>query len=263
MQWSDSGPGRFGVEFNAQARVDGFNHFPSTPNGTEICQEMDQLFAYLKSLLNDNMDKIEKGRWEVEDPLAQLSMEEIASAIFRLDVTMKNGKVVELVDAFAVALSRERIMAAIHKCGYAPATRNSLNSEKLRHEVVLDENGDVVEEADPLGKLLLALQQDNHNAVAFFLNQGCSPKSVTNLKRSVMHVTANRINGQEATLTIPNTRERQDQLMEVSTAGQYYSVTKGGAPTNSTDMLLAMERDEMYKKAESWRKRGHSTLSLK
>ena len=92
MQWSDSGPGRFGV--------DGFNHFPSTPNGTEICQEMDQLFAYLKSLLNDNMDKIEKGRWEVEDPLAQLSMEEIASAIFGLDVTMKNGKVVELVDAF-------------------------------------------------------------------------------------------------------------------------------------------------------------------
>ena len=129
MQWSDSGPGRFGVEFNAQARVDGFNHFPSTPNGTEICQEMDQLFAYLKSLLNDNMDKIEKGRWEVEDPSAQISMEEIASAIFGLDVTMKNGKVVELVDAFAVALSRERIMAAIHKCGYAPATRNSLNSE--------------------------------------------------------------------------------------------------------------------------------------
>jgi hypothetical protein len=49
---------------------------------------MDQLFAYLKSLLNDNMDKIEKGRWEVKDPSAQMSMEEIASAIFGLDVTM-------------------------------------------------------------------------------------------------------------------------------------------------------------------------------
>jgi hypothetical protein len=132
------------------------------------------------------MDKIEKERWKVEYPSAQLSMEEIASAIIELDVTMKNGKVVELV---------ERIMAAIHKCGYAPATRNLLKSEKLRHEVVLDENGDVVEEADPLGKLVLPLQQDYHNAVAFLLNQGCSPESV-------IHVTANRIDGQEATLTI-------------------------------------------------------------
>lgn len=62
MDKSDSGPGRFGVEFNAQARLDGFYHFPGTPNGTEVGQEMDQLFAYLKSLIYSNMDRIEKGR---------------------------------------------------------------------------------------------------------------------------------------------------------------------------------------------------------
>jgi hypothetical protein len=106
---------------------------------------------------------------------------------------MKNGKVVELVDAFALALSPERIMAAVRKCGYAPATRNSLNSENLRHEVIFDENGNVVEEADPLGKLLLTLQQDNHNAVEFLVSRGYSPESVANLKRSVNQVTANQI----------------------------------------------------------------------
>jgi hypothetical protein len=153
-------------------------------------------------------------------------------------------------------------MAAIHKCGYAPATRNSLNSEKLRHEAVLDENGRVVEEADPLGKLLLALQQDNHNAVEFLMNQGYLHESVTSLKHSVIQVTANQINGKEATQTIPNTREHQDQLLQVSTAGQYFSVTNGGAPTNSTDMLLAMERKQMYKTVEKLEKMRSLYLSF-
>jgi hypothetical protein len=74
MDKSDSGPGRFSVEFNAQARLDGFYHIPGTPNGTEVGQEMDQLFAYFKSLIYKNMDRIEKGRWKVEGASAQLSM---------------------------------------------------------------------------------------------------------------------------------------------------------------------------------------------
>jgi hypothetical protein len=88
------------------------------------------------------------------------------------------------------------------------------------------------------------------------------PKSVTSLKRSVIQVTANQINGKEVTQTIPNTREHQDQLFQVSTAGQYFSVTNGGAPMNSTDMLLAMERKQMYKTAEKLEKTRSLYLSF-
>jgi hypothetical protein len=55
---SDSGPGRFGEAFNSRARLDGFYHFPSTPNATEVCQEMDQLFSYFKSLVYKNINTV-------------------------------------------------------------------------------------------------------------------------------------------------------------------------------------------------------------
>jgi hypothetical protein len=52
-------------------------------------------------------------------------------------------------NAFAEGLSHKKIVAAIH----APiaASRNSLNSDKLHHEVLFGENGEAVDEADPTG----------------------------------------------------------------------------------------------------------------
>jgi hypothetical protein len=85
-------------------------------------------------------------------------------------MTLKDGKVVTLEKAYEKAFSRERIMSARDKCGYAPATRNSLKSEKLRHEAVLDEHGEAVLDADLLGELLMGLQKDNHDKFDFLVN---------------------------------------------------------------------------------------------
>lgn len=125
---ADSGPGRFDDEFLAQSRTDGFHHFPGLPNGTEIGAEMDQLFGYHKSLIYANTDKLWSKRCEVDGPNVQLSNEDFVSCIFGLDVVMKNGDTVTLVDAFSEAFSREKIREARDKVGYAPATRNSLKS---------------------------------------------------------------------------------------------------------------------------------------
>ena len=54
----DTGPGRTSSDFLAQARVEGFDIFPGLPNGTEMGQEMDQLFGPFKQILYGNRDRI-------------------------------------------------------------------------------------------------------------------------------------------------------------------------------------------------------------
>ena len=57
---ADSGPGHDNDEFKAIARSYGFYFFPGLLNGTELGQEMDQLFALLKSIMEENRDTLYK-----------------------------------------------------------------------------------------------------------------------------------------------------------------------------------------------------------
>jgi hypothetical protein len=161
------------------------------------------------------------------------------------------------LSAYDKAFSPEKIQHAIDKCGYAPATRNSLNSERIRHEAVLDENGNADDVADLLGIMLGMLQQNNVAAVKFLKEKGYLKASL--LKRSVITVTSNQVASREGARAVRHSREHQDNLMNASTAGDHFRATNGGEPTNSTDALLAMERKRMLKKAaklekSSWEK---------
>jgi hypothetical protein len=260
---SDSGPGRFDSRHLMECRVDGFHCFQGLPNGTEIGAEMDQLFGYNKTLVYGNMDTLIARKWELEGPNAQLSLTDMASCIFGCDVTLKDGEVVTLEKAYEKAFSRERIMSARDKCGYAPATRNSLKSEKLRHEAILDEHGEAVLDADPLGELLMGLEKDNHEAFNFLLNRGYSKESLLLLKRSIKRVTANQVKGRESVQTAMNTSERQEQLMGFKTAGQYFSITQGGAPTTCNDMLIKIEREHMLAEATKLEARKTKIIAFK
>ena len=57
---ADSGPGRMNKEFLAIARSHGFYFLPGLPNGTELGQEMDQVFAEFKGILEENRDLLYK-----------------------------------------------------------------------------------------------------------------------------------------------------------------------------------------------------------
>jgi hypothetical protein len=52
----DSGPGQLNSELQGQLRLLGFIVFPGLPNGTELGQEMDQLYGYGKHLDYKNRD---------------------------------------------------------------------------------------------------------------------------------------------------------------------------------------------------------------
>jgi hypothetical protein len=164
-------------------------------------------------------------------------------------VITTSGDIIEikLIPAYDEAFLPEKIQHAIDKCGYAPATRNSLNSERIRHEAVLDENGNADDVADPLGTMLGMLQQNNVAAVKFLEEKGYLKASL--LKRSVITVMANQVASREGAWAVRHSREHQDNLMNALTAGDHFRATNGGEPTNSTDALLAMERKRMLKMA--------------
>ena len=51
---ADSGPGRMDKDFLTKARAHGFYFLPGLPNGTKLGQEMDQVFAEFKAILEEN-----------------------------------------------------------------------------------------------------------------------------------------------------------------------------------------------------------------
>lgn len=258
MDKSDSGPGRLGEKFNAQARADGFYHFGSTPNCTEVCQEGDQIFGYLKTLAYGNANVILGYKRELYGPSTILDPWEAIHCFYGtpLKLVGTDGRYVvveELVPAFEIALSPEKMREARKKCGYVPATRNSLNSNKVRHEATLDEDGEADDEADPLASMLVDIERQNHEAVAFLEERGYSKASY--LKRTVIRVTEDRIISREGSRAVQHPKEYQEQLMKATaSAGKWFKATNGGEPTNSRNALFAIERKRNLEKADKLRK---------
>jgi hypothetical protein len=79
--------------------------------------------------------------------------------------------------------------------------------------------------------------------------------SLNLLKLSVKKVTLTQVAGQESIITLPNTRECQDQLMMVARASQYFSITQHGAVMTSSDRILALEHKQMLAKAKKLEKK--------
>jgi hypothetical protein len=147
---------------------------------------------------------------------------------------------------------------ARERCGYLPSTRAALNDKKVRHEVIeavdsdYDEDALSIEELDPVGSLYKIYEEQNHEAVLRLLSKGYL--LATKLKMSLCCVEANQIAGRARVLTEPNTRERQDLLMGVSTAGGFFAVTNGGGPMNSNNAILAYARKKLKANAKELRK---------
>lgn len=127
----DSGPGRFNVDMLTDLRARGFYVFPGVPNGTEVGQEMDQVYAYAKHLNYKNRDALYKARVKAEGSNASLSMSDIGYIIFGSSVPMIDGTELRLCDAFDKAFDPEHLQRARFKCGYLPSTRASLKRHKI------------------------------------------------------------------------------------------------------------------------------------
>ena len=239
-------------QYLAQARDFGFYIYTGLPNGTEVGQEMDQLFALLKKLVYENRDKLYKARLRVDGPSAKLTLNDIGHIHFGTPVTLKNGEIVELAPAFYEAFETSKILDAMKKCGYCPATRAALSSDRIRHEVIETLDGEADVDADPLAQLYDAIEADNTSAADALDDEGYDTKT---FRAKIKHVTAAQIEGRDRVRTEPYTRARQVALESVSTSGGHFSVTNGGGCVNSTDQMYAFERKRMKEQADKNAKR--------
>jgi hypothetical protein len=231
----DTGPGRQTSQFLGRARVEGVEVVPGLPNGTEMGQEMDQLFGPFKQGVYRSRDKLIAFK-------GKITKEDVGYLIFGGIIHHEDGKEIELENAFEKYMSREHIRAARLKCGYCPATRNALHSPKLRSEII--EDGADSEFSDPFIDVLLEAERINHEAVEKLVARGY--KHAVEAKRSANRVTANERLGFGVT-TEPNTEERRALLKKARYAGDYFHITGGGGVVNTADMLLALEQKEMAK----------------
>jgi hypothetical protein len=192
---ADSGPGRMATEFLAETAVEGMYFFPGLPNATEIGQEMDQLFAAFKTCAYKNRDKLYRARVSGDGADDILSFEDVGYIIFGGKVKLPNGTEMELEPAFTKYFSPEHCQAAREKCGYFPATRNALKSDRIRHEIVEDEDGNIGNEDGSYASMLDELEQQNHRMVDKLVQKGLRIGSAREAKCPAHHCKTDRGTG--------------------------------------------------------------------
>ena len=179
----DSGPGRFNPELQRPLRYRGVYMFPGVPNGTEVGQEMDQLYSYLKTIIYRNRDNLYKARNAIAiNDTSALGLVDVGHLIFGGEVLLSDGSSIELERAFDMALDEDHLQRAKEKCGYLPSTRAALKSVKVRHEVVVDtgrssnddDDGSVDSNymADPIAELYESIEDLNGSACMILTNSG-------------------------------------------------------------------------------------------
>ena len=274
---ADMGPGRFNQMFLAQTSELGLKIFPGLPNGTEVCQELDQNFSAMKTKIYSNRDMLYHARCRILGIAnAKVSFEDAGYLLFGGNVRITNHHTgetesIELPFSYITGLSRANLQSSRRKCGYWPATRASLFSDQVAVDLLLeepssgntsaDEDGLSEEDlVDPFQSLLKETRDLNHEVVERLVRKGY--KLAVEAKRNLEEVNADDVqSAMELVYTEPHTRERQDQLQTVSRAGQFFKYTFGGDILNSSDFLIAMERKSMKKEYEKLKKRKQLVLS--
>jgi hypothetical protein len=288
----DSGPGRDDETVLHTARANGIYLYPGVPNTSEGTQECDQLFSYVKTLMECNRRLIFSIRSKFG--AGSVSVLDLPFILFGGDYDLPDGTSVQIINAFEKAFTSQHIMAANFKCGYCPANRNALLNEKCRRIL-----GDRAHDSNSLNEkyihlastaklsaylhkleddflfdgggnyagnglydqVILSIGEKNKVAVRTLQTLGFSKASLA-LKTAAND---NQDIGETSRIdssacrsigakTKGGTRERQELLARSKKAGQFFTITGGGDALNCDDMLIAMERTRMKKKAETLQK---------
>ena len=259
-----------GIEFLSRTHIVGASFFPGMPNSTEIMQEMDQVFGQFKTAIYNNRTSLYEARMNARGLSANLTHVDIGWLIFGGNITIApsqgspNGSVLPLVNAFTKYLSHEHLLKAYKKCGYYPATRAPLRSERMRYEIVecgLDDSPDLDSELDIAERATIELlewfETKNHEIVEKLVSKGY--KLATEARRFVNRITKEQVNARDALRTEPGTRERQDALAKARYSGDHFFID--GGVMNSADLLIGKARQQMTQSAKMMQKGMFSLLT--
>ena len=214
---------------------------------TLACQN--NVFDYPKTLMENNRSKIWDVKFGVDGEHAKVTMNDVGFIIFGGDYQIApGGSFIRLDNAFALGFTKSRLESAMKKCGYVPATRAALESGKLRHELVLNKEGETDEDLNDvsMAKAILEIEKMNHDAVEKLEEKGYSLANT--LKRSLKKKSpSSSVEIEQHQTTVPGTSEHQRALSKASSQGKHFKVTDGGAPMNTDDCMIAAELKEWEK----------------
>ena len=118
-----------------------------------------------------------------------------------------------------------------------PFDCHCLQDEHVKHELVMDVDGTINVDADPLSDKLLKIEEMNKEATSLLNRHG--------LDGDILKISAPRVDKSKAAIgvTAPKSRARQDLLAKAATAGSRFYAT-GGEMLNSDDFFIAEERKQ-------------------
>ena len=260
---SDMGPGRMNwPKFLIPQRNSGLIMYPGLPNGTELDQEMDQQYSDTKTCMEMNRLKLEGARRDCERNvpgyMTKHSDTDLPKILFGGDIALPDGSTITLENAFEKSFTPEKIKSALAKCGYFPATRQSLGAKKLRREWTGEDIDDSPGADLDRGhdEMLADIQSLNHATVDKLVELGYEVasefKCYIRKNPSLASIFSPSIKTVPLS-TVP--KDVVEKLLSVRTAGKWFSVTGGGGPLNCTEMLQIQHLKANRIKAKKLRKR--------
>ena len=155
----DSGPGRVNETMLAKLRIRGFYLIPGVPNTTHVTQATDRNYGMFKTVYRNNLVKLTDYIASKKSNKATIQPTDIPMLIF-------GGGPEDLCldDAFEAAFGYDKNVKVWEVIGLKPFNRQSLNDDKVKHEVVISD-GVIDVDADPLAVKLLKIEQMNSQAV--------------------------------------------------------------------------------------------------
>ena len=207
------------------------------------------LFGGFKTIYFDNLEIL----WEyrLNDPTlnSTITRNDIGLLVYGSEQRRSRGGKPEfplLRNAIEDSFRVERIKSCWNdKLGVFPKySRVALTSKKVRHEVILDDNGECDTNADPEAAYLKEYLNTNQTCCEILDAHGY------NGSLFVVSLPEFSASKRKERITVPRSRERQDALESIKAGtGKHFQRT-GGSAINDDDIFVAHERRALRTKME-------------
>jgi hypothetical protein len=218
---------------------------------------MDMLFGPFKTIYFDNLQRLWEHRMNEIGVSSALNRNDFPLLVFGSEHSAKTNMLPSrpLRNAIEEAMSIDKVQSRWSKLGVYPKfDRAALMSKDIRHEIIVDSNGNADVEADPESVRLKGLIELNKTA--------CNVLDAAGYNGRLLRVEMTqfeRANRQEK-ITVPRTRERQEFLETVKAGTGRCFLRTAGVAYNDDDIFVAQERKQLKEQLEKLEKERRSRL---
>ena len=223
----DSGPGRIDLDMLETLRARGFYLMAGVPNTTHVNQATYRNYGPFKTIYIINLKETTRQ--------SQASHNTIKVNGTPLLVFGCGGY--GLRNTFEETFGVSNNIAVWKEIGINTFNRNCLKDNKVKHEILILEDGTIDVDAHPLTEKLLKINRENIDCIEFLNEVGFDGSQFFH-HLPVLDLTKE---GNRISVTAPLSPARQDSLSKANTAGKIHAVAAGD-PLNNNYHLIYSER---------------------